>query len=62
MILILTNIKANYEYKLVCVIDKFSKCFKSNLGEDAVYSLINSMSSKSKYCSDVIKNILTKNF
>ena len=31
------------------------------LGEDAVYNFTNSMIEESKYCSDVVKNILTKN-
>ena len=32
------------------------------LGEDAVYNCIDSMIKESKYCSDVIKEFLTKNF
>ena len=48
-------------YKLVCVDDKFRKPFKLYLGKDAVYSFINSMIKESKYCSDVMKKILTKN-
>ena len=40
----------SYGYKLTCVKDKFTKPFKSYLGEDAVYSFIN----KCKYCSDVM--------
>ena len=40
MNIILTNIKkhvtCSYGYKLVCVADKFSKSFKSYLGEDAI--------------------------
>ena len=35
-----TNING---YKLVCTDDKFSKPFKTNLGEDDVYSFINSI-------------------
>ena len=31
------------------------------MGEDAVYNFINSMVEESKYCSDVTKNILSKN-
>ena len=30
-------------YKLVCVDDKFSKPFRSYLGEDSVYNFINDM-------------------
>ena len=37
--------------------DKFSKRFKSYLGEYAVYNFISSMTKESQYCSDVIKNI-----
>ena len=40
----------NYGYKLVCVDDKFS--IPLNSSEDAVYSFINSIIKKSKYCSD----------
>ena len=46
--------------KLVCVDDKFSKPFKSCLDKDAVYKFINSVIEESKYCSVVIKNLLTK--
>ena len=55
------HIACSYGYKLVCVDDKFSKPFKTYLGEDDVYNFINSMIQESKYCSDMIKNILTKN-
>ena len=60
--LIQTNIVFSYDYKLVCVDDKFTKLFKTYLGEDAIYNFINSMIEENKYCSDVIKkSILTKN-
>ena len=36
-------------YKLVYVDDKFSKPFKTDLGEDAIYNFINSMIEESKY-------------
>ena len=53
-----TNIKkditCSYGYKLVCVDDKFSKPFKTYLGEDAVYNFINNRIEESKCCSDVI--------
>ena len=39
----------SYGYKLVCIDDKFSKPFKTYLGEDAVYNFINSMIKESKY-------------
>ena len=35
-------------YKLVCVDDKFDKCFKTYLGKDAVYNFINDLIEKSK--------------
>ena len=60
--LIQTNIVFSYDYKLVCVDDKFTKLFKTYLGEGAIYNFINSMIEENKYCSDVIKkSILTKN-
>ena len=34
--------------------------FMPYLGKDAVYNFIKSMIEDSKYCSDVIKNTLTK--
>ena len=51
-----------YGYKLGFADDKFSKPVKSYLGEDAVYNFINSMIKENKYCSNVMENILTKNF
>ena len=60
--LIQTNIVFSYDYKLVCVDDKFTKLFKTYLGEGAIYNFINSMIEENKYCSDVIKkSILTRN-
>ena len=56
------HIACSYGYKLVCIGDKFSKPFKTYLGEDAVYNFINNMMKESKYYSDVIKKpILLKN-
>ena len=55
------HIACSYGYNLVCVDDKCSKPFKTNLAVDEVYSFINSMIEESNYCSKVIKNILTKN-
>ena len=47
MSLILKSIKKHfafrYEYKLVCVDDKFREPFKSYLPEDSVFIAINSM-------------------
>ena len=37
------KVVSSYGYKLVCVDDKFSKPFKSYLGQDAVYNFISSM-------------------
>ena len=55
------HVACSYGYKLVCVDHKFSKSFKLYLGKDAIYNFISSMIEESKYCSDVTKNILTKN-
>ena len=61
------HVACSYGYKLVCVDNKLSKLFKLHLGEDAVYSFINSMVEESKYCSDVTKkhfnkdHVMTKN-
>ena len=51
------QIVCSYGYKLVCVDDKFSKPFKTYLGEVAVYNFINSMIEESKYCSDVMQKL-----
>ena len=56
------HIACSYGYKLVCVDNKFSKPFQTYLGKDAIYNFINNMIDESKYGSDVMKNILTKNF
>ena len=47
------HIACNYGYKLVCVDDKFSKPFKTYLGEDAVDNFINSMIEESEFCSNM---------
>ena len=52
--------KSSCGYKLVCADDKFSKLFKSNLGEDAVYNLIDSLINERKYCSGVMKKHFNK--
>ena len=49
------HITCSYDYKLVCVDNKFSKPFKTHLGKDAVYNFINSMIEETEYCSDIIK-------
>ena len=49
------HVACSYWLRLVCIDDKFSKPFKSYLGEDAVYNFINSMVEESKYCSNVMK-------
>ena len=41
------------ENKLVCVDDKLSKCFRSQLVEDAIKNFIKSMLEESKHCSVV---------
>ena len=55
------HVVCSYGYKLVCVDNKFSKPFKLYLGQDAVYNFITSMMEESKYCSDAMIKILTKN-
>ena len=50
------HVACSYGCKLECVEDKFSKPFKSCLGEDTVYNFINSMIEESKYFSDVMKH------
>ena len=54
------HVTCSYGYKLVCVDDKFSKLFKSYLGQDAVYNFISSMIEESEYCSDVMKRHFNK--
>ena len=56
----LTNITCSLGHKVVCVDDKFSKPFKSYLGEHAVYNFISSVIEESEYCSDVMKEHLNK--
>ena len=53
-------IACSYGYKLVCVHDKFSKPFKTYLGENAIHNFINSMIKESKYCSGVMKKHFKK--
>ena len=48
-------IACSYGYKLAFVDDKFSRLFKTYLGEDAVCNFIISMIGDNKYCSEVIK-------
>ena len=54
------HIVCSYGYKLLCVDDKFSKPFKTYVGEDAVYNFINSMTEENKYFSEVIKKHFNK--
>ena len=49
------HIACSYDYKLVCVDDKFSKDFKTYLEQDAEDNFINNMVEESKYRSNVIK-------
>ena len=52
-------VACSYQYKLICIDDKFSESFKSYLGEDAVYNLLEAIK-ESKYCSDLIKKHFSK--
>ena len=54
------HVACSYGYKLVYVDDKFSKNFKTYLGEDAIHNFINSMIEESKYCSDRMKKHFNK--
>ena len=54
------HIACSYGCKLVCVDDKFSKPFKSCIGEDAVSNFVSIMIEESKYCSDVMKKHFNK--
>ena len=54
------HIGCSYDYKLVCVDDKFSKPFKTYLGENSVYNFINNLIEESKCCSDVMKKQFKK--
>ena len=55
------HISCSYGYKLVYVVDKFSKLFKTYLAEDAIYNFINSMIEERKYSNDVIIKHLRMN-
>ena len=55
------NSKESYANKYQKRIDhKFSKPFKTYLGEVVVYDFINSMVKESKYCDDVMKKHFNK--
>ena len=54
------HIACSYEYKLVCVDDKFSKPFKTYLGNDAVYKFINCKIEESKYCNEMVNKHFNK--
>ena len=45
------HIAFSYDYKLVCVDDKFISALKAYFAKDAVYNFMNSMIEESKYCS-----------
>ena len=50
------HVACSYDYKLVCVDDKFSKSFKSYFGKDSVYNFISSIIKESKILSlEVLK-------
>ena len=61
------HVPCSYDYKLVCVNDKFSKPFKPYLGKDTVYNFISNMIEESKYCIVAMKKhfnkelVMTKN-
>ena len=49
------HVASTYGYKLIRVDDRLSIPFKSYLGEDAVYNVVNSMIEESKFCTHVMK-------
>ena len=53
-------IACSYLYKLACVDNKFSKLFKTYLGENAVYNFINTRIKESKYWSEVTEKHFNK--
>ena len=54
-------VACSYGYKLmICVDDKFTKSFKSYLGEDSACNFISSMIKKSKYFSEEMKKYFNK--
>ena len=54
------HVACSCDNKLVCVYDKFSKSFKSHLGEDTVYKPFSSMIEESKYWGDVMRKNFNK--
>ena len=54
------HVTCSYGCKLLCVDDRFSKSFKSSLGEDSVYNFINKVIGESKYCTDIMKKYFNK--
>ena len=49
------HVACSYDCKLMCVDHKFSKPFKSSLGEDVLYNFTNIMIKVSQYCHDGMK-------
>ena len=56
------HIACSYDYKLVCVDDKFREPFTIYLGKDIVYNFINKMITDCKHCSEVMKKHVSKEF
>ena len=54
------HVACSYGYNLVCVDGKFSKPFKSYIGEDSLYNFISCMIEESKYCSNVMEKHFNK--
>ena len=54
------HISCSYGYRLVCVDDKFSKPFRTYLGENTVNNFINNLIEENKYCGDVMKKHFNK--
>ena len=54
------QVACSSDCKLLCVDDKFSKPFRSYLGENAVYNFNDNTIEVSIYCSDVMKKHFNK--
>ena len=54
------NFLCSYGYKLVFIDNEFRKPFKSDIGGDAIYNIINNMLQEGKYCSYVMEKDFNK--
>ena len=47
------HIVCSYDYKLICVYERYSKPYKTYFGENAMEKFLNDMIKESEYCSKV---------